>query len=468
MATPANVLASSVRPPNRGASDAGTSAGTATPAGAPNASALASSVSAAPAGQPPAAAQNPTATVTPLFRAPVPAASEGGEAGPIQTPATQDLAASRAALRRAVASDIGAWWDESMMWLRVPFRTQLDGTAFAPVNCGPASLSMVLAAFGVEVAPDVLRDYVNALSGDYSPDDGTSLHLLSSVAAEAGLQTMGASDRWTIPSVRDHVRLGHPVITLAKYRSLPGNGRSAVEFDHYVVITGSVGDDLIYNDAALPDNQGQNLLMSSADLERAWHNSSIPRHAAAFGLASGPVPVGFAPRLRARVIAVPPESGSDQPTPAPEPHPAAPAEAAVRGTDTRPDIASNEPAPGPSKPAPPSPPTSRSDVTSGDPRLAADRPPPNTAAVSVAAPAASDPAAPRPTVSIIVAPPGRAALPREAIAPAAAARDTSTRPTWSWSRAGTLALTLAFLALHTARRARLAGRRGAAAVHGAA
>ena len=42
---------------------------------------------------------------------------------------------------------------DGLVWLGVPFRSQIDGGEFQYVNCGPASLTMVLAAFGLEVGP---------------------------------------------------------------------------------------------------------------------------------------------------------------------------------------------------------------------------------------------------------------------------------------------------------------------------
>ena len=177
------------------------------------------------------------------------------------------------------------------LWMGVPFRTQIDGSEYAYVNCGPASLSMALAAFGVQIDPPMVRGYVNLLSGDYSPDNGTSLHHLAAVAREAGLNTFGVNNTWTIDAIREHVLAGHPVITLVKYRSLPGHGSSLAEFDHYVVITGLSGDDLIYNDAAFASEYGFNLLISPSDLERAWSYSSIPRHAVAIGLTDSMRPI---------------------------------------------------------------------------------------------------------------------------------------------------------------------------------
>jgi len=80
---------------------------------------------------------------------------------------------------------------DGLVWLGVPFRTQIDGGEFQFVNCGPASLTMVLAGFGLEVGPSQVRDYLNNLIDNYNTDLGTSLDVLSRIAQQAGLRPMG-------------------------------------------------------------------------------------------------------------------------------------------------------------------------------------------------------------------------------------------------------------------------------------
>ena len=229
-----------------------------------------------------------TATLAGTPGGPLPSA-DGERAGPVRR-----IVTSLAALQVG-AAQLQTWVDESSLWLGVPFRTQIDGSDFSLVNCGPASLAMVLSAFGINVDPPSIRDYVNYLSGDYSTADGTSLHILARVAREAGLTTFGVSSSWTVEAVRQHVLAGHPVITLVKYRNLPGHGTSLVEFDHYIVITGLAGDDFIYNDAAFASDYGFNLLISRKDLKRAWSYSSVPNHAVAVGLGGSLRPLPQAP-----------------------------------------------------------------------------------------------------------------------------------------------------------------------------
>lgn len=180
---------------------------------------------------------------------------------------------------------------DGLIWLGVPFRSQMDGGDFQYVNCGPASLTMVLAGFGLDVGPSQVRDYLNNLIDNFNTDLGTSLDSLSRIATEAGLTPMdlysdkGGYRNWSTDAVRWHVQQGHPVITLVKYRNLPGHTSSLSEFDHYIVITGLTPNGFIYNDGAFATTLGYGLEISDVELEYAWDNSSIPHHAVALGLA---------------------------------------------------------------------------------------------------------------------------------------------------------------------------------------
>jgi hypothetical protein len=179
---------------------------------------------------------------------------------------------------------------DGLMWLGVPFRSQIDGGNFQYVNCGPASLTMVLAGFGLEVGPSQVRDYLNNLIDNFDTDLGTSLDVLSRIGREAGLTPMDLySDRggyrnWSTDAVRWHLQQAHPVITLVKYRNLPGHRRSISDFDHYIVVSGLTPNGFIYNDAAFATTLGYGLEISDLELEFAWENSSIPHHALALGL----------------------------------------------------------------------------------------------------------------------------------------------------------------------------------------
>jgi hypothetical protein len=247
----------------------------------------------------------PTATRTPSPAEATPTATGtavgGGRGGP-GLPNIASLSPLRYAPGRDRASQIGGWTSGNTIALGVPFRSQLDGSDFAKVNCGPASLAMALAAFGIDLHPDTIRDYVNFLTQNADPDSGTSLDALARIAREAGLASLdlygrGSYRTWTVDLVRDHIRQGHPVITLARYQSLPGNASSRAEADHYIVVTGLAGDDFIYNDAAFIGRAGYALMISAEDLERAWQFSSIPGNGMALTLEGEPtIPAWLAAR----------------------------------------------------------------------------------------------------------------------------------------------------------------------------
>jgi peptidase C39-like protein/SdrD B-like protein len=200
---------------------------------------------------------------------------------------------------------------DGLIWLGVPFRSQMDGGDFQYVNCGPASLTMVLAGFGLEVGPSQVRDYLNNLIDNFDTDLGTSLDVLSRIATQAGLTPMdlysdqGGYRNWSTDAVRWHVQQGHPVITLVKYRNLPGHTSSVSTFDHYIVITGLTPNGFIYNDGAFSTTLGYGLEISDVELEYAWDNSSIPHHAVALGLAPDRTALSFPelPRKPRRVAA---------------------------------------------------------------------------------------------------------------------------------------------------------------------
>jgi hypothetical protein len=192
-----------------------------------------------------------------------------------------------------------------LVWLGVPFISQMDGGEFQFVNCGPASLAMVFSAFGLQIGPTEVRDYLNWMIDDYNEDNGTSLDALSTIARKAGLTPIDLySDRggyrdWSIDAIRWHVSQGRPVITLVKYRLLPGHGSSVSTFDHYIVISGLTPNGFIYNDGAFATTLGYGLEITDDELERAWTNVSIPHHAVAMTLGEDVTGLSFPERPRA-------------------------------------------------------------------------------------------------------------------------------------------------------------------------
>ncbi len=169
--------------------------------------------------------------------------------------------------------------------LDVPYRTQLDGSISSASNCGPTSVAMALESFGITIATAQSRSIAMRAMGIYDPFSGTTLESLRAVAETHGLKGLdlhenGKYKRWTLDDVRTHLRAGHPVIPQLRYRMMPGREWLWVGYDHYVVITGMVGDDFIINDPVSLNGHGERVL-TAEQLRRAWMNSDFPGAAVA-------------------------------------------------------------------------------------------------------------------------------------------------------------------------------------------
>jgi len=170
-----------------------------------------------------------------------------------------------------------------------PYRTQLDGSAYAEANCGPTTVGMALAAFGISVPSGQLRAEALNAQRMWGNGTGTLITALASVVRQHGLSTLelhenGAVRRWTLDDIRAHVQAGHPVVVQVRYRALPG--RSAVRFfgDHYILVTGVLGDSFLYNDPIDFDGIGWDRIMSGDRLRTAMDASDRRYAYAAFAV----------------------------------------------------------------------------------------------------------------------------------------------------------------------------------------
>src|SRR5207253_6862779 len=109
--------------------------------------------------------------------------------------------------------------------LSVPYRSQLDGSPYADSNCGPASMGMVLAAYGQPVSTLEVRLYVNEVQGTVGMyDAGSFIESLAEVANHYGLRPLGlfgggldakgkpALRRWSVEDLKSELDAGHPVV----------------------------------------------------------------------------------------------------------------------------------------------------------------------------------------------------------------------------------------------------------------
>lgn len=176
------------------------------------------------------------------------------------------------------------------IWLRVPYRSQRDGSAYAEANCGPTAVVMILDAFGRSAPPAEVRAAALRLQGTPGCDScGTFIQDLAAVAQARGVPThglRGANDtlrRWTLDDVRAQLRSGRVVIPQVMYRQLPNRETSAYWGDHYIVVTGMLGDRFVYNDPIDGDGTGYGRLIPAEQLKRAMAESDFPNAAFAAG-----------------------------------------------------------------------------------------------------------------------------------------------------------------------------------------
>ena len=183
--------------------------------------------------------------------------------------------------------------------LDLPYRSQLNGTAYALSNCGPTSLSMALAYYGIDAglwdvrvrAMKAQGSWINS-EGGYSDHYGVFVHHLATVAEDYGLRTQGLWNReaghndslheWSADDLRRVLRQGHPVIAETAYRWLPGRGGANTTVDHYVVVHGLAGEQFVYSDPMDRQGGGPSLVIGEGELMRAMSHAKQPR--AAFGL----------------------------------------------------------------------------------------------------------------------------------------------------------------------------------------
>jgi hypothetical protein len=136
----------------------------------------------------------------------------------------------------------------------------------------------------VSVAPRTLRQEALDAQHMYGNGVGTLITALAGVVSENGLSALDLRDasgtlrRWSLDDIRAHVRQGQPVIVQVRYRSLPGRGGAYYFGDHYILVTGIVGDGFLYNDPIDIDGVGWDRVISGATLSVAM-NASDARYA---------------------------------------------------------------------------------------------------------------------------------------------------------------------------------------------
>jgi hypothetical protein len=168
------------------------------------------------------------------------------------------------------------------VWLKVPYVSQLDGSPWAAANCGPTTVAMLLEAHGIQATTADVRRQVMALQGTQNCSQcGSFIESLAGAVELYGLRSVDLSGpdgklrRWSMDDVRAALRGGRPVLPQVMYRQLPGREDSPYWGDHYIVVTGILGDYFLYNDP-IDDGPGYGRLISSEQLRRAMAASDFP------------------------------------------------------------------------------------------------------------------------------------------------------------------------------------------------
>lgn len=177
--------------------------------------------------------------------------------------------------------------------LNVPWRTQFDDSPYAAANCGPATIGMILGAFGMDVPTWDLRRIVIQLQGSASYDDGTYIENLAKMAERYGVAGLQLSDdsgsyhHWTLEDIRYQLRAGRPVVPQVHYRSLLGHEDSTYYGDHYIAVVGFDGDDFFYHDPAMRGADSGMRRIGGEQLFLAMKRSDFPFAALSFAAEGG-------------------------------------------------------------------------------------------------------------------------------------------------------------------------------------
>ena len=270
----------------------------------------------------------PTPGLSPEFLTPQPLPESlppdvEGDVPPLEEPPTQReqiLAAERALVALATGGQprTGSVARGNQIQLDVPWRSQLDNTAYAGTNSGPASLASVLGGYGTDVAVPDLRALMNGLESNYTPGSQPRVETIARVAERGGLNILDLYrgprfNEWTVEQVRESLRRGYPVVTLVQGAVLPGGTPPGAARERYITIVGMDGDELIYHDPAYPDEgTGAARRINWRTLEQGWLAASTPRLGMA--VAQGPEARGLLDVARGQ-----PEPGLPVGTPSPSP-----------------------------------------------------------------------------------------------------------------------------------------------------
>ncbi len=157
-----------------------------------------------------------------------------------------------------------------MKILEIPYFSQWDSTAGLSKNdCGPVSVSMVLAFYGIKTTADEVFKRTGAGQGLIS------ISQLKKSISSYGLDSRYEKDRdWN--RIKDLIDSNTPPIALVHYGDLSSRQDKGYHGGHFFVITGYRDDGVFVND---PDfwgvyrEHGKNHFYPKDEFLKAWNNS---------------------------------------------------------------------------------------------------------------------------------------------------------------------------------------------------
>lgn len=155
----------------------------------------------------------------------------------------------------------------------IPYKSQYDPDAGEFRNdCGPASLAMVLQAFGISASTNAVYRKTGAIANHY-----VSVAQLMRAALSYGLP-FDYFHSWTIPQLIEALRKGKGIIALVHYGawsqiSLGISTQNTFQGPHFVTVVGADDQSIYVNDPLWKDSrrsQGYRKAWTHAQFYAAW------------------------------------------------------------------------------------------------------------------------------------------------------------------------------------------------------
>jgi len=223
---------------------------------------------------------------------------EGTGAEPAEGPVSiadaslaRSAAAERALLALASASGprSGSRVDASGVVLDVPWRSVFDASGVVATD-GPASLSMILEAFGVAAPTGDLQALADRWQETRVAGEPIRLDTLIRMAERGSLRPIGTGrgpggGDWTAALARDFIRRGYPVLALVRPAALLDGTSDDSQPDRFIVLMGVDGTQILYHDPTLA--AGATRPIDPFTLDQAWASATPPRQGVVFGFGAG-------------------------------------------------------------------------------------------------------------------------------------------------------------------------------------